>query len=138
VRVVLDTNVLLSGFFFGGVPGRVLDAWREGRLALVLSAPILIEYREAGARLEARYGGAEFETFIGLLVMNSELVDAPADLPEQVCEDADDDKFLAAALATGTRVVVSGDAALLRATGWNGIEVLRPRQLLDRLGRGSA
>jgi uncharacterized protein len=136
VRVILDTNVLLSGFFFGGVPGRVLEAWRYGRLALVLSAPILLEYREAGARLEARYGGAEFETFMGLLVMNSELVDAPGELPEQVCDDVEDDKFLAAALATGTRVVVSGDAALLRVTGWNGIEVLRPRQLLDLLGGG--
>jgi uncharacterized protein len=134
VRVILDTNVVLSGFFFGGVPGRILDAWRDGRIALVLSAPILIEYRDAGSRLEARYGGAEFETFIGLLVMNSELVDAPADLPEQVCDDAADDKFLAAALATGTRLVVSGDAALLRATGWNGIEVVRPRQFLDLLG----
>jgi uncharacterized protein len=134
VRVILDTNVVLSGFFFGGVPGRILDAWRDGRITLVLSAPILIEYREAGSRLEARYGGAEFETFIGLLVMNSELVDAPADLPEQVCDDAADDKFLAAALATGTRLVVSGDAALLRATGWNGIEVVRPRRFLDLLG----
>jgi uncharacterized protein len=134
VRVILDTNVLLSGFFFGGVPGRVLEAWRDGRLAVVLSAPILMEYREAGARLEARYGGAEFETFIGLLVMNSELVDAPGEPPEQVCDDAEDDKFLAAALATGTRVVVSGDAALLRVTGWNGIDILKPRQLLDLLG----
>jgi uncharacterized protein len=135
VRVILDTNVVLSGFFFGGLPGRILDAWRDRRLILVLSAPILFEYREAGARLEARYGGAEFEAFIGLLVMNSELVDAPAHLPEQACEDADDDKFLAAALASGTRVVVSGDAALLRATGWNGIEVVRPRQFLNRIGR---
>jgi uncharacterized protein len=134
VKVILDTNVVLSGFFFGGVPGRILDAWRDRRIILVLSAPILIEYRDAGARLEARYGGAEFETFIGLLAMNSELVEAPAELPEQVCDDAEDDKFLAAALATGTRVVVSGDAALLRVTGWNGIEVVRPRQLLDRLG----
>jgi uncharacterized protein len=135
VRVILDTNVVLSGFFFGGVPGRILEAWRDRRITLVLSAPILIEYREAGARLETRYGGAEFEAFIGLLVMNSELVDAPAGLPEQVCDDAEDDKFLGAALATGTRLVVSGDAALLRVTGWNGIEVVRPRQLLDRLGR---
>jgi putative PIN family toxin of toxin-antitoxin system len=134
VRVILDTNVVLSGFFFGGVPGRILDAWRERRLILVISAPILIEYREAGARLEARYGGAEFETFIGLLVMNSELVDAPGSLPEQVCDAPADDKFLAAALATGTRLVVSGDAALLRASGWNGIVVARPRQILDRLG----
>jgi putative PIN family toxin of toxin-antitoxin system len=134
VRVILDTNVVLSGFFFGGVPGRILDEWRERRLILVISAPILIEYREAGARLEARYGGAEFETFIGLLVMNSELVDAPGRLTEHVCDDPADDKILAPALATGTRLVVSLDAALLRASGWNVIVVARTRQILDRIG----
>ena len=43
VRVVLDTNVLLSGIFFGGLPGRLLDAWQSGQLALVLSPAILTE-----------------------------------------------------------------------------------------------
>ena len=31
MRIVVDTNVLMSGIFFGGVPGRILAAWREGR-----------------------------------------------------------------------------------------------------------
>jgi predicted nucleic acid-binding protein len=55
LRVILDTNVLLSGIFFGGVPGRLLTAWQEDRLALVLSPAILAEYHEAGAELAARY-----------------------------------------------------------------------------------
>ena len=41
-RVVLDTNVVLSGIFFGGVPGRILDAWQVGHLTLVLSPAILV------------------------------------------------------------------------------------------------
>jgi predicted nucleic acid-binding protein len=49
LRVILDTNVLLSGIFFGGVPGRLLTAWQEDRLALVLSPAILAEYHEAGS-----------------------------------------------------------------------------------------
>ncbi len=48
MRAVLDTNVVLSGFFFGGLPGQILDAWRDARFTLVLSAAILGEYREAG------------------------------------------------------------------------------------------
>jgi len=44
VRVVLDTNVVLSGVFFGGVPGEILAAWSRGRLDVVVSAPILAEY----------------------------------------------------------------------------------------------
>ena len=50
IRVVLDTNVVLSGIFFAGVPGRILDAWRAGGLTLVLSPAILAEYNRAGPR----------------------------------------------------------------------------------------
>jgi|SRR5687768_16128720 len=55
IRVVLDTNVVLSGIFFAGVPGRILDAWRAGGLTLVLSPAILAEYYRAGTALAARY-----------------------------------------------------------------------------------
>lgn len=44
LHAILDTNVLLSGIFFGGVPGRLLTAWQDERLALVLSPAILAEY----------------------------------------------------------------------------------------------
>ena len=45
---MLDTNVVLSGDFFGGVPGEILEAWSRGRFEVVVSAPILAEYRRAG------------------------------------------------------------------------------------------
>jgi uncharacterized protein len=131
VRVVLDTNVMLSGFFFGGVPGRILQAWRDGHVKLVISPSILAEYCEAGSELEGRYGGSDFEAFAALLVLHSELVDAPATLDEQVCSDPDDDKFLSCARVARVDTVVSGDTALLRTSGWSGIEVLRPRSFAE-------
>jgi predicted nucleic acid-binding protein len=45
VRIVLDTNVFVSAVFFGDVPGRIVEAWRDGRLQLVLSLGILDEYQ---------------------------------------------------------------------------------------------
>jgi predicted nucleic acid-binding protein len=44
----------------------------------------------------------------------------------------DDDKFLACALASGTQVITSGDKALLKASGYCGIEILRPRQFVEK------
>lgn len=132
MKAVVDTNVVLSGFFFGGMPGRILEAWRDGRLTLVLSASILAEYREAGAQLESRYGGSDFEAFAALLVVNSEVVDAPEQLAARACTDPDDDKFLACAIAAGARIIVSGDSALLGMSGWNSIEILKPRQFVER------
>lgn len=132
MKAVLDSNVVLSGFFFGGIPGRILEAWHAKRFTLVLSPSILAEYREAGAVLEARYGGSDFETFTALLALNSAIVDAPDRLTEAVCADLDDDKFLACALTAGAGVVVSGDKDLLDVSGWRGIEVVRPRTFVDR------
>jgi predicted nucleic acid-binding protein len=49
-----------------------------------------------------------------------------------VSDDPDDDMFLAVALASQSEVVVSGDRDLRRVSGWRGIEVLTPRQFIDR------
>ena len=132
-RVVLDTNVVLSGIFFGGVPGRILDAWQVGHLTLVLSPAILAEYHRAGAALAVRYPSVEtaLDPILALLAQAATIVNAP-ELPAVVSADPDDDKFLACALASRTSVIVSGDKHLLRVSGWSGIEVLTPRQLIDR------
>lgn len=132
MRVILDTNVLVSGVFFGGVPGRILDAWRDARIQLVLSAEILDEYQRVGQELGTQYPGVTLEPFLGLLAVAAELVEAPA-LSEPVSSDPDDDKFLACAAAAGVTVVISGDRDLLEQSGWRNIRVLRPRQFADEL-----
>jgi putative PIN family toxin of toxin-antitoxin system len=130
---VLDTNVLMSGIFFGGGPGRLLDAWTVGRFELVLSPAILDEYRRVGAELAAKYPARSeaLTPVLALIAMNASMVDA-APLPEPVSTDPDDDKFLAAAIAAKARMVVSGDQDLLEVSGWRGIEVLTPRAFVDR------
>ena len=132
-RVVVDTNVFLSGVFFGGVPGRILEAWQAGHLTLVLSPAILAEYHRAGAVLAARYARIEgaLDPLLALIAQSVTMVDAP-ELPAAVSADPDDDKFLACAIASRTPVIVSGDKHLLRVSGWSGIEVLTPRQVIER------
>jgi putative PIN family toxin of toxin-antitoxin system len=133
VRLVLDTNVLVSGIFFGGIPGRILAAWSVGEIDLVLSPDILEEYRRVGADLALRHAerAAALEPVLGLVAMNATIVDAPP-LSEQVSVDPADDMFLAAALASRTGLVVSGDAHLLQVSGWRGITILTPRQFVDQ------
>ena len=53
-------------------------------------------------------------------------------LKEPVCEDPDDDKFLACALASGSKVIISGDKLLLKISGYQGIQVLNPRAFVDQ------
>ncbi len=55
------------------------------------------------------------------------------DLSTPVCEDPDDDKFLACALSGHARLVVSGDKALVATSGYRGIKVVTPRSFMDSL-----
>ena len=133
MKVVLDTNVLVSGLLFGGIPGRILSAWADGDVSLVISPEILEEYRRVGGELskDREHLETALNSLLAMLATNAALLNAPP-LPAQVCDDADDDMFLAAALAAEARVIVSGDKHLLRVSGWRNIAVLKPRQFVDQ------
>ena len=130
MRVVLDTNIVMSGMFFGGPPGRILNAWRLGEITLCASPEIVEEYLATVDVLVARYPSIELEPIIGLILKNAEIGQCPP-LPQRVCTDPDDDKFLACALASNAEYVISGDKALRRVSGYEGIAVVSPRQFVD-------
>ena len=130
--MVLDTNVVVSGLPFGGVPGRILTAWTSGAFVLVLSPPGLDEYRRVGRELAKGRAplNAALDALLALVAVRATMIDAPR-LAAPVCADPDADMFFAAAIAGEAGYVVSGDKHLLGVTGWNEITVLRPRALLD-------
>ena len=130
MKVVVDTNVVVSGVFFGGMPSRVLEAWRDRKIDLVVSPDILEEYRRVGEHLEAQFADVSLAPFLALLVMNAEIIEPP-DLPDQVSRDQDDDKFIACALAGNCRFIISGDKDLLEVSGYQGVTVVAPREFLD-------
>ncbi len=132
MRIVLDTNVLMSGIFFSGPPYRILQAWRDERVQLAVCLEILAEYRQVAARLSQRYKGIDISSLLDLVAVHSHVVQATP-LPKPICDDPKDDIFLACALAAGTRIVVSGDKHLLAVSGWAGIRVLRPKIFVDEL-----
>ncbi|MBK6848327.1 MAG: putative toxin-antitoxin system toxin component, PIN family [Proteobacteria bacterium] len=98
MRVVVDTNVLISAIFFSGAPAQLLAAWQEGRLRLVASAEIVDEYTRVVNELARRYPRVHGAAALAVVVAHLDLVE-PVELGEAVCEDPDDDKFLACALA---------------------------------------
>jgi len=75
MKVVVDTNVLISGVFFGGMPARVLEAWRDGKFDLVASPDILEEYRRVGEELAVRFTGVSLAPLLALLVMTAEIIE---------------------------------------------------------------
>ena len=130
MRVIIDTNVLISGIFFGGPPAKILKTWHGGELQLVVSPEILEEYYEVCERISVRYPGIETARILVLIGRNSLVVDSPP-LADQVSRDADDDKFIACALASDTRTIISGDNDLLTVSGYESIQVVTPRIFVD-------
>ena len=132
MRVVIDTNVIISGVFFSGVPYLILEAWRDGRLSIVTSPEILEEYRRVGETLHKEHPGIDVESFLSLLAVQSEIVVASA-LTEQVCEDKDDDKFIACALSGRCEIIISGDKLLRKVSGYRSVKVMTPREFLEEV-----
>jgi uncharacterized protein len=131
VNLVLDTNVFISAVFFSGVPYRILAAWRNEGVRLFVTRDILDEYRETAALLAKEFKGVDFASWLAMIESYATLVESRP-LPGPVCEDPDDDMFIACALAAGVHIICSGDKALLKTTGYRGIEVLKPRAFVDR------
>jgi len=129
MRLVVDTTVFISGIFFTGPPYDILNAWRRKKIELVISPDILDEYRRVGEELAKQYPGIDMGPILELLAIKARIVDAPP-FDENICSDPDDDKFIACAIASRTKVICSGDKALLRVSGYRGITVLRPKDFV--------
>ena len=130
MRVILDTNVFVSGVFFSGPPHQILKAWRDGKLRLVISAEILQEYRRVGQTLGEQFPAINLGPFLDLVAANAEMCPSPS-LSAPVCVDPDDDKFFACAVTGKIKVIVSGDKHLLQVSGYRNISVLKPREFVD-------
>ena len=130
MKVVLDTNVLVSGIFYSGPPSAILRAWEQHKFRLVLTPPISDEYKDVTVRLGEHFPAIDITRIIDLVIVESELC-SPVALAHPVCADPKGDKFIAAAISGKADVIVSGDKHLLKVSGYHGISVLTPRNFMD-------
>ena len=130
MKVVLDTNVLVSGVFFGGPPHKILEAWRDGKIQLLFSPSILDEYQRVMRELAVRFPGIKVEALIDFIIVHSEII-LPPSLPPVIQADPSDDKFLECAVAGEAACIVTGDKHLLKLPEFRGIPILKPREFVE-------
>jgi uncharacterized protein len=131
VKVVLDTNVFVSGVFFTGPPYQVLKAWRDGKIQILVSPAILEEYHRVMLELSARFPEIDPRSLVDFLSVHSEIV-LPPSLPPVIQHDPSDDKFLECALAGKATCIISGDKHLLNLSQFKGIPILKPHDFIYR------
>ena len=126
MNVILDTNTLVSGIYFKGIPNRILRSWRAGQFGLIVSAEIFDEYKRVLGELS--YLKPRFNPNKAIAYLHKNLRSVrPFHLSGPVCTDADDDKFLACALAAKA-IIVTGDKALLRCNVYKNLTILTPKE----------
>jgi putative PIN family toxin of toxin-antitoxin system len=139
LRVVLDANVFVSAYINPeGTPGQIIQSFlRNGSFELVLSEPIIAEVLEALAYpkvLKAARSKIEPALWFEDLVVLSQLI--PDDIPvPRLSADPDDDPYIACAIASGARFLVTGEPDLLTVRQHEGVRIVRsgtrPSQLLS-------
>lgn len=119
LRVVLDTNVLLSGFAYpASVPGKIMSAWRHGSIDVLLPTYILDELRRVLPKLAHRHGltQAEIEDLVDALSIQAEVIE-PLPCAEPDLRDVNDlpvlGTLLAALKASDADYLITGDKDLL-------------------------
>lgn len=124
VRVVIDTNIFISSFF-GGIPRKVIDLWKRGRLTLCLSEPILSEYLDVIGRFNL--SDEEVRELLWLFKIRRNIKDvSPTRKVRAIKDDPADNKFLECALEAKADYIVSGNEHLKKLGTYKGIRILPP------------
>ena len=128
-RIVIDTNVIISGIVFGGKPRQILDLLAEQSVIVIVAEEILTELR--------RKMFSKFPEFIEdlnkvelLLKRDTVLIKLGA-IYINISRDTDDNKFIEAAILGKCSFIVTGDKDLLVLKSYQNIRIVKPAEFLE-------
>lgn len=128
MRVVLDTNVFVSGIHWTGTSEKVLQAWMNKDFELVSSLPIIEELVRILMSFKVPLEPDDISWWESLILEKSVIV-VPKEKVD-IVTDPDDNKFVEAALEGKAQYIVSQDKHLLVLKEYRGIKVLHPDEFL--------
>lgn len=133
MRVVLDTNVLISGLAYpGSIPGRIVSAWRQGGLHVVLSHYILDEMVRVLPRLpKIQMTAGEIRDLADSFMFLADIVE-PAGEADSALRDQADQPVLLTLLAAKADYLITGDKDLLALNAR--YPIITPRDFWSRHG----
>ena len=131
-RVVIDTNVLISGFYWSGAPKQIISLWLKGKLKLYVSPGTAAEL----ISLLIRFGvpQTKIRNIKKLIITHSARI-----IPQQkvtVCRDPKDNQFLELCLTAVADYLVTGDKDLLILKKFHQTQIFSPKQFLGKINRG--
>ena len=130
MKIVIDTNVVISGIFFGGNPRAIIEAVVDGNIDAFATVEIIEEYTEIIERMIDIKQKKLDQGFLSTLVMSLKVIESESEV--EVCRDADDNKFIECAVDAKALYIVSGDSDLLDIQEYDGIQIITAKDFCDR------
>jgi putative PIN family toxin of toxin-antitoxin system len=130
VRVVCDTNVLISGLLFGGHARKILQLASSGVVINFLSPEILRETEDVLHRPKFGLHPEQAIEIIALLKDTFEIV-IPYLKVQVIQSDPDDNHVIETALTARAEFIISGDKHLLELKEWEGIQIVSPAKFME-------
>jgi putative PIN family toxin of toxin-antitoxin system len=133
-KVVIDTNIFVSGFGWNGKPEEVLKLIKDRQIVNYSSAEIFEEIRRVVSYPKLRFPEPLQITILEFVLFYSEFV-APQKRFFTVTEDPDDNKFLECAIEAKVDYIISGDPHLLDMKKSKTVKIVTPREFLDIISK---
>ena len=130
MRVVLDTNAVVSALLFSGISSKLVPLWQMGLITPLISREILDEYLRALSYPKFELSEKEIKELIQEEILPYAEVVKPKRRLRVVRRDPSDNKFLECAVAGKAGVIISGDKDLLSLGRYRQIRIQSPAQFL--------
>ena len=122
MKIVVDTNVIISGVFFNGLPYRFLNEIVSNEIEIVASEEIINEYYNISEELVKSKTGKFNKELFDIVIDKIKIINTQTKI--NVCRDPDDNKFLECAVDGRAIYVVSGDKDLLTIQQYQGVLIV--------------
>ena len=130
MKIVLDTNVVISAVFFGGEPRKILEAVLQKKFDAFATIEIVEEYQEIVDEMIDRKQGKLRKDILFPLIKSLNIITAKSRV--EICRDPDDNKFLSCAKDSGALYIVSGDKDLLVLKKFGKTKIITAREFCNK------
>ena len=130
MRIVVDTNVVISGTFFKGNPRRVVEAIIKSEVDAYATPEIIDEYQSIVNRIIYRGKGSFDSSGFIRFIADLNLIEALTEV--SVCRDPEDNKFISCAIDAEALYIVSGDKDLLDLKEYEGVRMITATDFVEK------
>jgi putative PIN family toxin of toxin-antitoxin system len=130
MKIVIDSNIFVSSFFWGGHPREIFERVINGLDELFITDGIIKEITTVMSSKKFTVNNSEIEDYVRIIKKYSKKVIAKK-VPESISRDRDDDKILQCGFDGNVDFIVTGDNDLLVLKEYEAIKIIKPKDYLE-------